>query len=94
MTEKSNGTNQDENYFAQLKRSLDGTHHHVSHEHLARYLGEFDFRYATCKMSDVERMVVLASQADNRLTAGCRTANWSVCDASSAMRASHKGVTS
>jgi len=38
-------TNQIENYFSQLKRSLDGTHHHVSKKHLARYLAEFDYRY-------------------------------------------------
>ena len=36
-----------EGYFAQLKRSLDGTHHHVSREHLERYVTEFDFRYTT-----------------------------------------------
>jgi len=35
-------TNAAENYFSQLKRSLDGTHHHVSVEHLPRYLAEFD----------------------------------------------------
>jgi len=35
---------------AQLKRSINGTHHHVSPEHLHRYLAEFDFRYSTCKM--------------------------------------------
>jgi transposase-like protein len=33
-------TNQAENFFSQLKRSLDGTHHHVSREHLHRYLAE------------------------------------------------------
>ena len=32
-------TNEVEGYFSQLKRSLDGTHHHVSHEHLPRILG-------------------------------------------------------
>ena len=36
-----------EGYFSQLKRSIDGTHHHVSEQHLHRYLGEFDFRYNT-----------------------------------------------
>ena len=36
-------TNRLENYFSQLKRSIDGTHHHVSKEHLPRYLAEFDF---------------------------------------------------
>ena len=34
-------------YFSQLKRSLDGTHHKVSREHLDRYLAEFDFRHST-----------------------------------------------
>ena len=37
-------TNHAEGYFSQLKRSIDGTHHHVSQEHLGRYLAEFDFR--------------------------------------------------
>ena len=32
-------TNRAEGFFSQLKRSLDGTHHHVSHEHLHRYVG-------------------------------------------------------
>lgn len=36
-------TNVCENYFSQLKRSIDGTHHHVSRTHLPRYLAEFDF---------------------------------------------------
>ncbi len=63
------GTNQAESYFAQLKRSLDGTHHHVSREHLPRYLAEFDFRYSTCHETDSERMVHLLSQvAGRRLT--------------------------
>jgi len=49
-------TNQAENYFSQLKRSLDGTHHHVSVDHLSRYLAEFDYRYSTRKMRDTARM--------------------------------------
>jgi transposase-like protein len=63
-------TNKAENYFSQLKRSLDGTHHHVSRDHLVRYLAEFDFRYSTCKKSDTERMrKLLARQvAGRRLT--------------------------
>lgn len=67
-TEKSKGTNQAENFFSQLKRSLDGTHHHVSREHLHRYLGEFDFRYSTCRLEDSERMRVLVSQIEGRLS--------------------------
>ena len=42
-------TNLNEGYFSQLKRSLDGTHHHVSVEHLQRYLHQFDFLYTHCK---------------------------------------------
>jgi transposase-like protein len=62
------GTNMAEGYFSQLKRSLDGTHHHVSAEHLDRYLGEFDFRYFTCKMSDGGRMRTLGKQMEGRLS--------------------------
>jgi len=58
-----------ESFFSQLKRSLDGTHHHVSRKHLARYLGEFDFRHSTRKMSDTERVVKLYGQTEGiRLT--------------------------
>ena len=46
-----------EGYFSQLKRSLDGTYHHVSPEHLPRYLAEFDYRYNTRKEKDGQRMV-------------------------------------
>ncbi len=35
-----------ENYFSILKRGVIGTFHHVSEQHLARYLAEFDFRYS------------------------------------------------
>lgn len=38
-------TNTVEGYFSILKRGITGTYHHVSQEHLKRYLGEFDFRY-------------------------------------------------
>jgi transposase-like protein len=59
-------TNQAEGYFSQLKRSLDGTHHHVSREHLERYLAEFDFRYSTRKLSDTQRMQRMIRQATGR----------------------------
>ncbi len=38
-------TNTIEGYFSILKRGIVGTYHHVSPQHLKRYLGEFDFRY-------------------------------------------------
>lgn len=38
-------TNTIEGYFSILKRGIMGTYHHVSAQHLKRYLAEFDFRY-------------------------------------------------
>jgi transposase-like protein len=59
-------TNILEGFFAQLKRSLDGTHHHVSVEHLDRYLAQFDFMYSTCKRTDSERMRRVIENVDGR----------------------------
>lgn len=59
-------SNHAENYFGQLKRSLDGTHHRISKTHLPRYLAEFDFRFTTRKMSDGDRMGLMVSQAAGR----------------------------
>lgn len=59
-------TNKAENYFSQLKRSIDGTHHHVSREHLHRYLSEFDYRYSTRKLDDTARMLRLMGQTGGR----------------------------
>jgi transposase-like protein len=38
-------TNTIEGYFSILKRGIYGVYHHVSQQHLKRYLAEFDFRY-------------------------------------------------
>jgi transposase-like protein len=38
-------TNTIEGYFSILKRGIYGVYHHVSEQHLKRYLAEFDFRY-------------------------------------------------
>jgi transposase-like protein len=38
-------TNTIEGYFSILKRGISGVYHHVSPQHLKRYLAEFDFRY-------------------------------------------------
>jgi ISXO2-like transposase domain len=40
-------TNTIEGYFSILKRGIIGTYHHVSQQHLRRYLAEFDYRYNT-----------------------------------------------
>jgi transposase-like protein len=59
-------TNPAENFFSQLKRSLDGTHHRVSREHLDRYLAEFDYRYSTRKATDGERVDDLMRRVGGR----------------------------
>ena len=38
-------TNSIEGFWSQLKRSINGTHVHVSRKHLPKYLGEFEYRY-------------------------------------------------
>ncbi len=50
-------TNTVENYFSILKRGVVGVYHHVSQQHLKRYVGEFDFRYNTGDVSDAERAI-------------------------------------
>jgi transposase-like protein len=64
-------TNQAEN-FSQLKRSIDGTHHHVSTVHLERYLAEFDFRYSTRKISDTDRMAMIGRQVGGKRLTYCK----------------------
>lgn len=59
-------TNHVEDFFSQLKRSLDGTHHHVSVEHLSRYLSEFEYRYSTRDLNDTERMGNLLDRVGGR----------------------------
>ncbi|WP_421882172.1 IS1595 family transposase [Pacificispira sp.] len=48
-------TNTVESFFSLLKRGLHGAYHHVSQQHLKRYLAEFDFRHNARGVSDAER---------------------------------------
>jgi len=51
-------TNTVEGYFSIFKRGIYGVYHHVSEEHLKRYLAEFDFRHnnrAKLGINDSER---------------------------------------
>lgn len=41
-----------EGFWAMLKRSIRGTHIHVSQKHLSKYLGEFEYRYNLRKRPD------------------------------------------
>ena len=66
-------SNHAESFFSQLKRSLDGTHHHISAEHLPRYLAEFDYRHSTRRLSDTARMERLMEQTGGRRVTYKRT---------------------
>ncbi len=65
-------TNTIEGYFSILKRAIYGTYHHVSQQHLKRYLAEFDFRYnerSAIGVEDAERTTkVLSGIVGKRLT--------------------------
>ena len=50
-----------ESFWAILKRSIRGTHIHVSRQHLPKYLGEFEFRYNLRKQPDPMFSRLLAS---------------------------------
>ena len=48
-------TNTAEGFFGNSKRSLDGTHHHVSRKYLPFYLAKLDYKYNTRQMTDGAR---------------------------------------
>ena len=45
-------TNAAEGFFGNSKRSIDGTHHHISRKHTDLYFAELDFKYNERKVSD------------------------------------------
>jgi len=59
-------TNNAENYFAILKRGINGSYHFVSEAHLHRYLSEFDFRWNSRNMTDSERTRLALSKAEGK----------------------------
>ena len=60
-------TNSIESVWAVFKRSLVGTHHHVSRKHLSRYLAEATFRLHEGRVSEhvLERMTALCRRCVN-----------------------------
>ena len=46
-----------EGFFGNTKRSIDGTHHHISRRFAPLYFAELDFKYNTRKVTDGERTV-------------------------------------
>lgn len=59
-------TNTAENYFSILKRGINGVYHHVSAEHLPRYLAEFDFRYNARHLTDTERTRLALTKTEGK----------------------------
>ncbi len=62
-------TNTVERFFSLLKRGVVGTFHHVSSQHLSRYVDEFSFRWNHRHVSDTERAAsALKGISGKRLT--------------------------
>jgi hypothetical protein len=58
-----------ESYFALLKRGMMGSFHHVSRQHLQRYVDEFSFRWNHRKVDDGARTATaIEGAAGKRLT--------------------------
>jgi transposase-like protein len=55
---KSIHTNTVEGFFSLIKRGVYGTFHHISKQHLHRYLSEFDFRYNSRDTEDGDRALL------------------------------------
>lgn len=51
-------TNAVEGFFGNSKRSIDGTHHHISRKHTGLYFAELDHKYNTRDVTDGERTVL------------------------------------
>lgn len=49
-------TNTIDGFWSQLKRSIDGTHHHVSRKYLQNYVNEFAFRYSNRYVGETSSM--------------------------------------
>jgi len=59
-------TNNCENFFSIFKRGMKGIYQHCSEKHLQRYLSEFDFRYNTRDLSDMERAELAMKGAEGK----------------------------
>jgi hypothetical protein len=59
-------TNTLEGWFSLLKRGVTGTFHHVSEQHLDRYVTEFEFRYNNRKIADKDRAIMAVKQTGGK----------------------------
>lgn len=61
-------TNTIEGFWSLLKRGIIGIYHNVSEKHLDAYVDEFEYRYNTKDITDVERFGNMLSLSNSRLT--------------------------
>ncbi len=59
-------TNNVENFFSVFKRGMKGVYQHCSEKHLQRYIDEFDFRYNSRGLLDVERAELAVQGAEGK----------------------------
>jgi transposase-like protein len=59
-------TNTIEGYFPIFKRGMKGVYQHCKEKHLHRYLAEFDFRYNTRKITDMERTIAAVRSGEGK----------------------------
>jgi transposase-like protein len=59
-------TNSVEGFFSIFKRGMRGVYQHCAEKNLHRYLAEFDFRYNTRKITDMERTVAAVRGAEGK----------------------------
>jgi len=59
-------TNTVEGFFSIFKRGMKGVYQHCKEKHLHRYLAEFDFRYNTRKITDMERTIAAVKGGEGK----------------------------
>jgi transposase-like protein len=58
-------TNNVENFWSLFKRGIIGIYHYVSPKHLHRYCEEFEYRYNSRKLTDIEKFENAVKKTDN-----------------------------
>jgi len=59
-------TNTAENFIGLFKRGVHGAWHHISRQHIQRYLDEFTFRWGTRHMTDGQRTALALRDCDGK----------------------------